>query len=717
MKRRLSLLLSAVLAVGCGSEFNSKGDDPAEPSAGAGGSAGTSPQGSGGSAPSTAGQGGGAGSPGPEPGGVLAIPAEHPRLFFNAERLEGARQWFEQNPFEPGTATDAISATDAALHYLLTGNEDSAASAIAWALSVEVDTSGNGSDIARWDGEAVILVYDWCHAAMSDADRELFVQRWNVYLSELNAQDWGGVGMEGNNYYLGNVRNTLEWGIATHGENAEAEAFLAYGLETRWRDSFLPYADEFGKGGVMHEGSAYGRRVLAYWTVPLVSASLFGRNLWDETPFFRESLYWLIYSTTPGLTEQQSGDGSVSVYETWPSNEDERWLERDLVYNTAQTTLGDYLTPLLAHYAGLPVAGHVAAFLERTETTAESRFVAAAATSEPARDLAELPLDYFAEGLGMAYAKTSWDGSASALQVQVSTPVGVGHNHLDAGTFQLWRKGRFVTRETVGYAQLIAGYADSARDCRDTVGHNGLLYDGRGSIDWQNGRPETLALSSGDDHFYIAMDLSEAYTIRDDQAHREQELVDGLPLGNPGAGRTLREFLFIKPLETLVVLDRMEADGEDPSAVTKTFLVHFPAQPEAPSPDVYLAQTGDQTLRVTTALPLGTTRRVVAEGGDIGQFRAEIEASGSTETLFLHVLEMRDAGEAALTIQVEQTASGHRLILQDAARGTAHLEFDGGVSATGGAFGYAMTGEPSVSALRDGVQELAIDVDGVRWSP
>ena len=75
----------------------------------------------------------------------------------------------------------------------------------------------------------------------------------------------------------------------------------------------------------------------------------------------------------------------------------------------------------------------------------------------------------------------------------MSTPVGVGHNHLDAGTFQLWRKGRFVTRETVGYAQLIAGYADSApRDCRDTVGHNGLLYDGRGSIDWRPGRKRSV---------------------------------------------------------------------------------------------------------------------------------------------------------------------------------------------------------------------------------
>jgi hypothetical protein len=717
MKSRSLLFLWVLSTSACGLGFS--GSDPETskgPSsggaAGADGTGGSTPQGATGGGP-LAGGGGQAGST-----GDLVIPSEHPRLFFDAARREQAVAWFAEHPFQPDAVSDGPTATEAALHYLLSGEQASARSAIDWALSVEVNTSGNGSDIARWDGEGVILVYDWCNAALTDSEQSTLLERWNVYLSELNAQDWGGVGMEGNNYYLGNVRNTLEWAIATYGENDEAQAFLDYGLETRWRDSFLPYAAEFGKGGIMHEGSAYGRRVLAYWTVPLVSAALHGRNLWDETPFFRESVYWLIYSTTPGLSQQPSGEATVSVYETWPSNEDERWLERDLTYNTAQTTLGDYLTPLVSHYAGLPIAGHAARFLELTGAAPESHFVASLAAAEPPRDFAELPLDYFAQGLGMAYAKTAWNGDASALSVQVSTPVGVGHNHLDAGTFQVWRGGHFLSRETVGYTDFIAGYADSEpRDCRDTVGHNGLLYDGRGSIDWQNARPETLSLAAAADHFYIAMDLTGAYTIRDDQAHRELEVVDGQPLGNPGAGRTLREFLFIKPLEALIVLDRMQAAGATPEAVTKTFLLHFPAAPSEPAPGVYLSQTADQALRATTLLPEQTTRRLVDEGGTVGQIRAEIESSGSTETLFLHVLELGDAGATPLTLELVTTTDGQRLILTDAARGTAHFDFAPGVETTGGAFGYAAAGEPTVSALRSDVQPITIDSDGVRWQP
>lgn len=652
------------------------------------------------------------------PGGSLDIPSQHPRLFFDTERLERARGWFASHGFEPGAVDDASSATDAAFHYLLTGDSASARGAIDWALAVEVNTSGNGSDVARWDGEAVILVFDWCHSALAEQERTTLVTRWNTYIAALNAQDWGGVGMEGNNYYLGNVRNTLEWAVATHGESDQAAAFLAYALDERWKDSFLPYAGEFGKGGVMHEGSAYGRRVLDYWTVPLATAELLGRNMWDETPFFRESLYWLIYSTTPGPSAASSPGSAASLYETWPMNEDERWLERDATYNTAQTTLGDYLTPLLSHYRGLPIAGHVASFLERTGAAPERRFIASLASAEPAREPSELPLDYFAAGLGLAYAKTAWSDTASAFQAQVSTPVGVGHNHLDAGTFQLWRKGRFVSRETVGYTDLIAGYAGSAeRDCRDTVGHNGLLYDGRGSIDWQDSRPETLNLASTPDFFFVTMDLTGAYTIREDQAHRELELVDGLPLGNPGAARTVREFLFIRPLETLVIVDRMQADGPAPNDVIKTFLLHFAEAPTSPSPNVYLGQNADQTLRATTVLPPQTERRVVSEGGNVGQFRAEIEASGSVETLFLHVLEMRDVGDPALTITLEDSVGAARLVLRDAARGTAELELASGASATGGSFGYAASGDPTLVPLRQGVQPLEIDYDGVRWMP
>src|SRR5688572_13494470 len=135
-------------------------------------------------------------SVGPLPGGDIDIPNAHPRLWWNAERRSTAEAWFASHPFTPGAVDDAGSATDAAFHYLLTGNMASARSAIEWALAVRVVTTGNGSDIARWDGEGVILVFDWCHDAFTASERNELITRWNTYIEELNAQDWGGVGME-----------------------------------------------------------------------------------------------------------------------------------------------------------------------------------------------------------------------------------------------------------------------------------------------------------------------------------------------------------------------------------------------------------------------------------------------------------------------------------------------------------------------------------------
>lgn len=661
---------------------------------------------------------GGGGSSGPPPGGELEIPASHPRLWWNEARLAEARTWFASHPFTPGDVDTAADAIDAAFHTLLTGEESGCRDAIAWALAVRVNTGGNGSDIARWDGEGVILVYDWCHAVMSSGERSELVARWNGYVEALNEQDWGGIGMEGNNYYLGNLRNTLAWAIATYGESDQASEFLTYGLETRWEGSYLPYANEAGKGGIMHEGSAYGRRVLAYFTVPLTSAGLLGRNMWDETPFFRESVYWLVYSTTPGLTQQPGNGGTVEVYETWPMNEDERWGDRYVPYNTAQTTLGDYLTPLIRHWHDLPIAGYAQRFVELTDADPEGRFIAAVAPTDVApRAFDALPLDYYAAGMGMGYAKTAWEGDATALNVQVSSPVGVGHTHLDEGSFQMWRHGRWVARETVGYAQDIASYAGGpGRDCRETVGHNGLLYDGRGTIDWQDSRPETLRLESTEDYFYIAMDLTGAYTIRADQAHREEEIANGQTLGNPGAGRTIREMIFVRPLETLVIFDRMEASGDAPSEVVKTFLVHFENMPTADG-DAYVGVTGDQALRVTTVVPATTTRRIVNEGGDIGQYRAEIETSGAAQSHFLHVLQARDASGADVAITLDEDGDVYTLTLVHPALGTAAVELVRGTLSTGGAFGFATSGTPSTTPLRAGVQTITIDYDGVRWNP
>ena len=88
----------------------------------------------------------------------LAIPSSHPRLWWNAERLASARTWYAAHPFTP-SSDDRIGM---AFRYLMTGETAYARQAITWALGTTITITGV-SDGARWYGEQVILIYDWCY--------------------------------------------------------------------------------------------------------------------------------------------------------------------------------------------------------------------------------------------------------------------------------------------------------------------------------------------------------------------------------------------------------------------------------------------------------------------------------------------------------------------------------------------------------------------------
>ena len=62
------------------------------------------------------------------------------------------------------------------------------------------------------------------------------------------------------NYNWGYMRNEIDWGIATWGENPQADANLRHGLITRWQNNIAPHFLAAGRGGVFQEGSAYGSR-------------------------------------------------------------------------------------------------------------------------------------------------------------------------------------------------------------------------------------------------------------------------------------------------------------------------------------------------------------------------------------------------------------------------------------------------------------------------
>jgi hypothetical protein len=630
------------------------------------------------------------------PGDLMGanIPMTHPRLFFTPERLERAKQWYASHTFTPRTDRPL----DQMLHYLLSGNKDSARAAITHALGVTFDTGGTASDGARWEGENVVLAYDWCYPEMTAAERTTLMDRWNGYITTLNAKSWGGIGMEANNYYTGYMRNAIEWGIATYWENDQAAAILQHGLKTRWTESLLPYLASAGLGGVPHEGSQYGRQSLVYYTIPVTTATLLGRNMWDETAYFRQTAYYFIYSMTPAQVALKGNTSSLH-WETFPFNDDEVWLSGSTASNG---DVGTYLVPLIEHWQGTNLAGYMQQYLDTTKPEIQ-KFAASVQIPATPRPFTELPFDYYAPGIQSFYTRNGWDTDAMAVAVQAGMPKGVGHEHLDIGNFQITRKNKWLTRETVSYTEAIAAWNNgTAADARAAFGHNVVLFQGVGETDRQKGNAKVLRLESRPDYSYLAADLTDTY------------LGDSAGNGNANAKRILREFLFIRALDTLVVLDRLQAAS---ATTAKTFIVHSETAAPTLGTNSAVVVNGDQALQVMTLLPAsGAKYRVVTEGSAVGQYRLEIDSTGpAAEETFLHVLHGRDATAPALQATVSDDGSAWQVTITHVSWGSAKISFAKGLDSTGGSFGYAASGTPSMTPLIDHVQTQELTDDGPVW--
>jgi hypothetical protein len=635
---------------------------------------------------------------------AMSIPTTRPRLWWNAERLAQAKRWFAANPFTPR----ADQPENLALHHVLTGDATSARSAIAWLMNLTVGTGETSSDGARWYGETAILIFDWCHDQMTEAERATIIARWNGYITTLDAKPWGGPGMEANNYYWGYLRNALEWAVASYHENPQAPAILEHALETRWKKSFLPYAAGPGKGGVPQEGSQYGRYILSYATIPMTTAALLGNDMWNQTAFFKEALLYLFYATTPSPTVTRGT--SQSRYELFPFNDDEFFRQG----GTAEFPhYAAFVAGAIERWRGTGLAGHAQAWLDQVRP-AFNKLDAAVFTPTAPRPLSALPLDYYAPGNSYLYTRNRWGADATLVNLTLGRTTGTGqggHEHTDWGGFQIWRAGRWLSRESTGYVDPIAGFKGGpAIDCSSELGHNAaVLFDGAGikGRAFRKGPPRTLRLESRPQHSYAVVDLSDAYRV-----------VAGTPpdRDNPFARTAVREYLFVRPLETLVVLDRLEASGEQKpaAAITRTFVTHFETAPQVQGASV-LDVNGDQALRLTTLVPAAPVYRVIDEGGPIGQFRLELDGGGAAQSYFLNVLSARGAQDAEVSARVSETADGFEVTLSHPTKGSGKVLFKKGMASSGGAFGYAASGAPVTAPLIDRVQGIQVGNDGPAW--
>ncbi|TNJ35319.1 hypothetical protein [Arenimonas terrae] len=672
-----------------------------------------------------------------------AIPTGHPRLWLSSpDQRQRAEEWLAAQGQMPAADDHAGNAFVA----LLSDDPARCTAAVDWLVGFTLPDVGNvSSDNARWYGETAALVFDWCHASMSASQRATVITRWNGYLDVLNAKDWGGQGYEANNYFWGYLRNDLNWAIATWHENPRAPDFLAHGLDTRYRDWFIDgFVPAFGVGGVAGEGTQYGRYMLSYPVVPFLSLRDYGIDPYPETGFHAEALYQLAYSLTGATPGPPSEPGCPGDYRYFmPFNDDEAFF---LCFpEVARSTDYGMFLLAMAEAGSARQSAHARRLFSELQPRLPywARYRAPTGAGE---GFGALPADYHAAGAGYVWARAGWAADDAVVMLQLASPGAVGHRHLDTGSFQFWRAGAWVSRETTAYTDLIAGPGgEGLVDGGTAVGHNTFLFEGRAERGWESGGPRTIPegqrrrsnpdglaqvtrLHRESRFLYAATDLSLPY--------RAQRSEDPCRYDWPFAERIEREFLFLRELDALVVFDRARS-GDDSLAyvpshcrqigysdyagprlaadeVRKTFLMHFLTAPTLAG-NVSTAMVDGQAVRLHNLLPLGATRRVVDEqagdDGSVGQYRLEIESSGQAQSYFLNVLEAGGAGVPALSASVDTSAVPWRLSLSRPGSTPVVMEIEPGERSTGGAVNFG--GERVV--LLDRVQHNWVDADGPHW--
>lgn len=674
----------------------------------------------------------------PSPATSFEVPAVHPRLWFiEGPSLELARATFSRR-YPGGAGFDPRdNPLNNALEYLMTKDAHAAQVAITWAMQTTLPESevpgpdGSGFDGFAVNGLVAAFVYDWCFDQLRADQRAQLVARWNLYATNQFQRRLGGPSTPATSESWTMLSTVLLWGLAASVESEEARALTAAAL-SRFDTAFVPYLDGH-RGGVLGQGSHYDPISLRQLALAFSTLAAFGRHPLDESVFFKEVVYALAYSTTLAPTPIASS-ATVPSMHLFPFGDDDYWSTGA---SAQSLELGAFLSVASSQWANEHVGETAKALLTALRPERET-FVSLMPDAGTQGDagLVNLPLDYLAPGAGQFFARTGWLGSSSALVVQAGELGGGVVAHRDLGSFQVWANGRWVTRETPGRFGTVTGFGGQGTALQDsTLAHNGVLFEGIGAATpgEADSAPQLLRLESTDFDAYLAVDLSGAY-----RAHGSTRVEGGqLRDDNAHAARVTRELLWVRPLDALVVFDRLQSTAFDrldveravqmtlrphvatAAAVRKTELMHFELAPVVTG-NVASLTTGTEHARLTVLHPTDATFTVVDErdAGTLpaGQFRVEVTASGDADTYFLEVLEWGAEGVAPLDLAVQESTKSFTLELQRA-DAKVHLEFAKGMQSTGGSFTFTDAQGAHTHALRTDVQPLVLTREGPFWAP
>ncbi len=547
----------------------------------------------------------------------------------------------------------------------------------------ERDLTGGGSREGTGYGTSLrglFQLYDWCHALLTPEQRARWVAYANQAVANVwspKAARWGGtlhpwtgwsVDNPANNYYYSFLRATMLLGLATHGENPQAQAWLKQFRQTKIEEQLLPTFERDLNGGGSREGTGYGTALRSLYLLYHWWERSTGERLASRTGHTLASLAHFIHSTVPTFnrlapTGDHARDSSAALFD----------YHRDM------------LLLLMALYPQAPLAAAAGELLAASSVpraqygfNAVSDFLYEPAPPASTPVLPTLNTTYWAPGTGQLMMRSGWTSDATYANF-ICGPYTESHAHRDQGSFVVYKRQWWALDANL--------YSHSGIEQAEDM-HNLVRFDAAGATVKQtyNSSCQLAALATQPHYTYALAQITPVYRGRKQVVNAE------------------REFVFIQP-DVFVVFDRAMARQAE---VQRVFTLNLPEPPQVEGTHIALRQAGGR-FDVLRLAPQGVTTSVLdwtqAGRGLKGGARIDVAHAQGQSSQFLHVLALDGAVRSAQRADVGGRI-GAAVTLADGRR--LHLLFS--ANASGGSIQLrdAQGGVLVDEALPTGVAKLPV---------
>jgi hypothetical protein len=577
------------------------------------------------------------GSNGPEmTPDVATYPTAHPRILIRGgtrTRLEGditanTPQWQHlksvTDQWVAGSDLWGFEAWNAAMVGSLTGQSKYCTKAIA-VVDAQVTTAeaaiaagqqpivANDSylDIGSLVGD-VALVYDWCNSQVTSSQKTRWLKYadqavynvWHNTTAKWGTKSFPWTGWATNdpsdNYYYSFLRATMLLGLATLGEDSQAQGWIDQFRTTKLQDEAWPTFTSDLVGGASREGTGYGVAMRRLWELYDWWKMTTGETISTKTKHTRSSMLAFVHQVLPTLdrvvpTGDQSRDSTAMFFD----------YHRNYLQELAQMFYTDSLAGrvkyLLAH-STVKTMGN--AFMAAYDFIYDNGNITASS-------LSGLNTTYFASGIGEIYSRSGWDTHATWMNL-IAGPYTQSHAHQDQGSLMVYKDG------WLAYDAVV----DSHSGLRQETTAHGLVRISNGSTpiaQVANTVSKVYSLHTGNGWMYTAASLLPAYN------------------GNSSITKVQREIVYLQP-DVIVVYDRVNSS----SATTQTWQLVSPVKPTLSGSNATFTTSTHalhvQRLEPTSGVTASAYSMTSDPSGDYASGYRLDEATAGGSRRFLHVL-------------------------------------------------------------------------------